>query len=316
MNEARFVDFLKKRFPFTHGAGIGDDASAVRSGNGYQLVTTDVLIENVHFRLKDFSPGELALKSLAVNLSDIAAMGGEPLYFYLGLGFPDRKPLADLKRFFAGLQKGCRRWKVELAGGDYSRSRQMFISITLVGNAKRPVFRHGARTGDWIGLTGPVGESALGLRLLLKGIRSPYWSQRHKTVVPEIEKGMILARRVHSMIDVSDGLLIDLKRILDASGAGARIDYERIPVSTKMRSACRRYDIDERELVLSGGEDYALLFTVSEKNEKKLRRDGIGYTRIGKVTAGRGLVVRDSGMHLNVRDAGFDHFRQSHGGKR
>ena len=316
MNETRFVDFLKKRFPFTRGAGIGDDASAVRSGSGYQLITTDVLIENIHFRLKDFSLRELALKSLAVNLSDIAAMGGKPLYFYLGLGFPDRRPLSDLKRFFAGLEKGCRRWKVELAGGDYSRSRRMFISITLVGNAKRPVFRSGARAGDWIGITGPVGESALGLRLLLRGIRSPGWSRKHKTVVPEIEKGMRLARRVHSMIDVSDGLLIDLKRILGASGVGARLDYERIPVSAKMRSACRRFGFDERELVLSGGEDYVLLFTVSEENEKKLRRDGIGYSLIGKVNRGRGLIVRDSGMPLAVRNAGFDHFRQAHGGKR
>ena len=316
MNESRFVDFLKKRFPFTRGAGIGDDASAVRSGSGYQLITTDVLIENVHFRLKDLTPGELALKSLAVNLSDIAAMGGEPLYFYLGLGFPDRLPLTDLRRFFSGLEKGCRRWKVELAGGDYSRSRQMFISITLVGRAGRPVFRHTARPGDRIGITGPVGESALGLRLLLKGVRSPYWSRKHKTVTPEIEKGAILARRVHSMIDVSDGLLIDLKRVLDASGVGGEIAYEKIPVTEKMRSACRRYGFDEKELVLSGGEDYALLFTVSAANEKKLREDGIDYRLIGEVTRGHRLLVRDFGKPLSVRNNGFDHFRRSHGGKR
>ena len=316
MNESRFVDFLKRKFAFTRGTGIGDDASAVRSGNGYQLITTDVLIENVHFRLEDATPGELALKSLAVNLSDIAAMGGEPLYFYLGLGFPDRLPLADLKRFFVGLEKGCRRWKVELAGGDYSRSRQMFIAITLVGRARRPVFRHTARPGDRIGITGPVGESALGLRLLLKGIGSPYWSRKHKTVTPEIEKGAILARRVHSMIDVSDGLLIDLKRVLDASGVGGEIAYEKIPVTEKMKNACRRYGFDEKELVLSGGEDYALLFTVSETNEKKLRHDGIGYRLIGEVTRRRRLLVRDSGKLMPIRNNGFDHFRRSHGGKR
>ena len=316
MNESRFVDFLKRKFAFTRGTGIGDDASAVRARNGYQLITTDILIENVHFRLKDVTPGELALKSLAVNLSDIAAMGGEPLYFYLGLGFPDRLPLADLRRFFIGLEKGCRRWKVELAGGDYSRSRQMFIAITLVGRARRPVFRHNARPGDRIGITGPVGESALGLRLLLKGIGSPYWSRKHKTVIPEIRKGAILARRVHSMIDVSDGLLIDLKRVLDASGVGGEIAYEKIPVTEKLKSACRRYGFDEKELVLSGGEDYALLFTVSEANEKKLREDGIDYRLIGEVTCRRRLLVRDFGKPLSIRINGFDHFRQSHGGKR
>ncbi len=153
MNEDRFVRFLKKKFSFRQGVGIGDDAAVIRGLNGTQLVTTDLLIEDIHFRLADMTPRELARKSLAVNLSDIAAMGGRPLHFYLGLGFPDRLGLDYLKRFFSGLAGGCKRWRVELAGGDYSRSRQLVIAITVIGCADRPVLRSGARPGDWLAVS-------------------------------------------------------------------------------------------------------------------------------------------------------------------
>jgi thiamine-monophosphate kinase len=135
MDEQEFVAYLKKKFPFSHGLGIGDDASAVRAGKHFQLISSDILIEDVHFRLRDISLPELALKSLAVNISDIAAMGGRAQYFYLGLGFPSCLSEDDLLLFFKGLGQGCRKWSVELAGGDYSRSEKMSIAITITAFA-------------------------------------------------------------------------------------------------------------------------------------------------------------------------------------
>ena len=309
MNEADFVRFLTATFPFTRGKGIGDDTSVVKCGHEYQLVTKDILIENIHFKLGDFTLGELALKSLAVNLSDIAAMGGEPQYFYLGLGFPGEIAGEKTVDFFKGLEKGCRQWQVELAGGDFSRSPLMVISITLVGKAVTPVYRSGARTGDLVGITGITGESAVGLKLLLSGVKTGYFVEKHKQVNPEIARGQILARYVNAMIDLSDGLLMDLNRILTASGKGARLFYEKLPVTPGIKKICRERGWNEHEIVLAGGEDYVLLFTLSRENELKLRKEKIEYYIIGEITGSSGsLKVEDRGKPVSVDHSGYDHF--------
>jgi thiamine-monophosphate kinase len=308
MDERQFVSFLKNKFPFHHGLGIGDDASAVRVGRYFQLVSTDILIEDVHFRLQDFSLPELAEKSLAVNLSDIAAMGGRAQYFYLCLGFPDRLASGQLRPFFSKLSRAAKKWRVELAGGDYSRSEKMVVAITVVGRCKKPVLRSGARPGDWIAVTGPTGESALGLKLLLDGEKDSPFIRRHKHTVPQCEKGLKLAGYAHAMIDLSDGLLLDLSRLLKASGVGGEIDYEKLPVSPRFRQLCRQKDYREKELVLAGGEDYQLLFALSPLQESRLRKTGMAYHLIGKISAGRRLRVLEKGRPLQISRLGFDHF--------
>ena len=308
MDEQRFVAFLQKKFPFHCGLGIGDDASAVRAGKVFQLISTDLLIEDVHFRLRDVSMPALAEKSLAVNVSDIAAMGGRARYFYLGLGFPDRLSPADLRRFFSGLSRAAWKWKVELAGGDYSRSAKMVIAVTIVGECARPVRRSGARPGDWVGITGPTGGSALGLKLLLDGETASPFIRRHQHPQPRCAQGLLLSRYAHAMIDVSDGLLLDLSRLLRASGAGAEIDYERIPVSPRFRRLCRQRGYEEKKLVLAGGEDYELLFAISPPRETRLRRTGMAYHLIGQVTRDRRLRVNEHGRPLRISCTGFDHF--------
>ncbi len=309
MDEARFVRFLEERFPFSHGTGIGDDTSVVKTGDWYQLVTKDLFIENVHFSLDYYTVEEAALKSAAVNLSDIAAMGGEPQYFYLGLGFPRRLGEEANRQFFNGLEKACRQWRVELAGGDFSSAGHLYISITMVGKARRPVYRDGARTGDLIGITGVTGESAIGLKLLQRGIRTGPMVQRHKTVQPEIGKGLILSKYVNAMIDVSDGILIDLKRVLAASGKGGAIRYETIPVTEEIKQTCFHHHLDEYEMVLAGGEDYVLLFTVSSEKEKELRKENIDYFIIGEITDSEGqLVVKEGGRSIETKTTGYDHF--------
>jgi thiamine-monophosphate kinase len=311
MDEQEFVAYLKKKFPFSYGLGIGDDASVVRTGKHFQLISSDILIEDVHFRLRDISQQELALKALAVNVSDIAAMGGRAQYFYLGLGFPGRLSEDDLRLFFKGLRQGCRKWKVELAGGDYSRSEKMSIAITIIGQSQKPVLRSGARPGDWIAVTGRTGESALGLKLLLQGETASPFIRKHKRTVPQCQKGLILAGFVNAMIDISDGLLLDLSRVLRASGTGAEIDYEKIPVSRPFKQLCRQYHYSEKELVLAGGEDYQLLFAISPRQEIRLRKTEIGYHIIGRVTGRRSLLVREKGRQLKIPRLGFDHFREN-----
>lgn len=310
MDEQAFTRFLKESFPFSRGLGIGDDTSVTRTGDTYQLVTKDLLIEGIHFSLDHFSLPDLAEKSLAVNLSDIAAMGGTPLYFYLGLGSPATFNEKDLQDFFSGLKQGCRKWQVELAGGDFSRSPALFISVTVVGEARQPVYRSGARSDDLIGITGACGESALGLRCLMNNIENPYFIRRHKQVEPEIEKGRILSPHAHAMIDISDGLVIDLERVLAASRKGAEIFFEKIPVSAEMAGFCRKYHIDLYETVLAGGEDYVLLFTVAPEKELELRARKITYYIIGRVTEESApLTITHQGTRIQLPSPGYDHFR-------
>jgi len=310
MDEARFVKYLKEKFPFSYGGGIGDDTSAVKMGDDYQLITKDLLIENVHFSLDYYTLEEVALKSMAVNLSDIAAMGGESQYFYLGLGFPKLLGEEANITFFNALDKGCRQWQVELAGGDFSSAALLFISITMIGRARNPIYRHNAQTGDLIGITGATGESAIGLMLLKKGIRSGPMVEKHKTVVPEIKKGPILANYVNAMIDVSDGLLIDLKRVLTASAKGAKIFYENIPVTKEIRETCALHQLDEHEPVLAGGEDYVLLFTITPGKEKELRKENIDYYIIGEITSQpEDLIIKDKGKVIQPKAIGYDHFQ-------
>jgi thiamine-monophosphate kinase len=311
MDESRFLQFLEERFPFSRGFGIGDDTSVVKIGDYYQLITKDLLIENVHFSLDYYTLEEVALKSMAVNLSDIAAMGGKPQYFYLGLGFPERLKKKTLNDFFMALEKGCLQWQVELAGGDFSSSPYLYISITMIGQTKNPIYRNNARTGDLIGITAVTGESAIGLKLLQKGIRTGHLVHLHKTPQPEIEKGIILSKHVNAMIDVSDGLLIDLKRVLTASRKGAKIRYENIPVTEEIRKICLKNGLNEHEMVLAGGEDYVLLFTLSPGKEKDLRKENIGYHIIGEISSNPGeLIVKDRGKLIQTKTVGYDHFQR------
>lgn len=308
MDENSFVEYLKTEFHFSGGKGIGDDAAIIRKENGFQLITKDILIEKVHFDTAYFSPEEIAIRALGVNLSDIAAMGGDPEYFFLGLGFPEHYKGEKLNRFFKGLKDGCKKWGVELAGGDLSSSPDaLFISITMVGSSPNPVSRDGAQAGDLIGISRVTGESSVGLELLKRGINIPYYSEKHKNPAPEIHGGVVFSKYVNSMIDISDGLLIDLGRILKSSGKGAQIEYEKIPVTDDMRMVCEKHDLKEIELVLAGGEDFALLFTIPEEEEIHLKKTGNEYHIIGIILEGNGISVVHHGEIINPGKEGFDH---------
>ncbi len=311
MDENSFVKYLKAEFPFSRGEGIGDDTSIVRSGTGFQLITKDILLEGIHFDRSYFTLDEIGYRAVGVNISDIAAMGGIPEYLYLGLGVSEDYREKEIRSFFKGVKSGCKKWNVELAGGDLSASKQgMFISITMIGTALHPVKRGGAGTGDLIGLSRVTGESAIGLALLSRGENIPRFTNRHKDPDPEISKGKILAGYVSSMIDISDGLIMDLERLMSNSGKGCKVIYENIPVTDTMRDVCRNYKLPEKEMVLSGGEDFALLFTIGKEKEKELRKTGIKHYIIGEVTEKKGVNIFSSGKILDLEIKGFDHFNK------
>ncbi|MBI3449120.1 MAG: thiamine-phosphate kinase [Acidobacteria bacterium] len=338
LGEAGFVDALVRRhrrafLPPPHGPG--DDAAVL----GRSLVTTDALIEDVHFRATE-PPFLIGRKSLAVNLSDIAAMGGRPEAFVVALGLPSGLPARFLRALVDGLADGAAEAGVRWIGGDTVRSpRGVVIAITAIGRRGRRILtRQGARPGDGVYVSGPLGASAAG-RLLLEagfswnpagaagppGRRIDPAARReaaellraHLDPRPRLAAGWFLASKgvASAATDLSDGLSVDLRRLCHASGVGARIEREAIPVSQATRAWARRRRRDALDLALHGGEDYELLFTVPRRREPLLARwpkdSGAGPLLIGRITARRqGLrIARPDGRTEPIPPLGYDPFR-------
>ena len=308
--------------------GIGDDCAVMGTHNETVLLfTTDLLIEDRHFLKGRISPFELGWKAVAVNLSDIAAMGGAAKHAFVSLAIPSRTKTTFLKGLYDGMKKMCSRFGVNLLGGDTSASPGgLFINVAVMGEMKEDevLYRQGANPGDLIYVTGSLGGSAAGLKLLkgvLSGpeeIRKPLVAL-HNLPEPRLEAGRLIAesRAASAMIDVSDGILSDLHHICEASKTGARIFMEKLPLPGELVSLCRNQKIDPRELALQGGEDYELLFTVPREKGRII--EGIfeekkvcPVTRIGEVTGDKEIKVVHKDGSEEVRAAeGFDHFRST-----
>lgn len=283
----------------------GDDAAVI----GTQLVTNDVLVENVDFT-RDAGARLIARKSLAVNLSDIAAMGGISRHAMVAIGSPDETLAAAL---IEELATAAREWNVEIAGGDLSRAAELFISVTILGEAERPILRSGARRGDRVYLSRPIGASASGLAMLQRRTEATGYAERefiesvirrHRDPEPEVALGPKLAGIASACIDVSDGLSTDLHRLCEASNVGAEIAGERIPPFPDLTRVGPALGINVRDAVLHGGEEYALLFTSSMRESELSARVGRPVYAIGRVVEEPG--VRIDGKPLEPR--GFDHF--------
>jgi thiamine-monophosphate kinase len=301
---------------------IGDDAAVVSlDRKACLLVTTDILKEGIHFKKEFSSPFVLGKKCLAVNLSDIAAMGGTPRYFFVSIAIPPHTQYSFIRELYRGMNAQARRFGVQLLGGDTTASQDsLVLSITLLGKAAKHqvLYRHGASPGDLIFVTGTLGDSALGLRLLEKGVYPAHnmLVKRHIDPQPRIEAGQALActRAASAMMDISDGLAGDLRHIMKQSRVGARIFLDRLPLSAAYRRQCLRLADDLYLPALSGGEDYELLFTAAHRNEKRVRllaeKIGLPMTCIGTITDRRtGLVVTDAcGKRLKLSGTGFRHF--------
>ncbi|AJE04445.1 thiamine-phosphate kinase [Geobacter pickeringii] len=299
--------------------GIGDDAAATEPTPGRLILTTsDMLVEGVHFDLSFTDPYRLGRKSLAVNLSDIAAMGGEPRDFLLSLAIPPGLSVEFLDRFAEGMLSLADEHAVALVGGDTCRSPAgLVISVTLHGEQQPDsiVRRHGARPDDRLFITGTVGDSAMGLELLRRGEREGWAVERHLDPSPRVAAGRALAAAglATAMIDVSDGVVADLGHILEQSGCGARVEAALLPRSPFFREEAGRVASSPDLLALTGGEDYELLFSVRAEREHEvaavLRGTGTTATAIGSITAGSGVtVVAADGAELALPRGGYNHF--------
>jgi thiamine-monophosphate kinase len=296
--------------------GIGDDAACWRAESALQLATTDALIQDVHFDLSDITWRELGWKALAVNLSDIAAMGGIPRYALVSLGLPSDTDVDNVSDLYKGMMQLARGFDVDIIGGNITAAPAIMISLTVLGEATTQgniLTRSAAAPGDRIAVTGALGASAawramLKRRLKLSQHAAKALREAHVKPRPRVAEGQTLARRgVKAAIDLSDGLLADLEKLCKASGVGARISADRIPVDSTVR---RSFDDDALSLALGGGEDYELLFTAPGKIIDRVKEElPCPATAIGEITTGTGVkVIDEKGLDVKMKNRGWDHF--------
>lgn len=304
MSHAKSERELVARARELFSSRIGDDAAVV----GEQVLTNDMLIEDVDFT-RATPIRFIARKSLAVNLSDLAAMGARPLYALLALAMPEWAR-AQAGELFEAYAEAAKEHAIEIVGGDLSRAEKLTISITAIGTATNPLLRSGAKKGDRIYLSRPIGGAAAGLQLL--NVEGSSYAEKEfiKSAVrrqldpePEVELGLKLVGNATACIDVSDGLSTDLHHLCRASNCGAEIEKERIPVFPDLQTHARRLGIDVREAVLNGGEEYALLFTSPMREAELSSALKRPVYAIGRITEGEVLL---DGQPLLPR--GWDHF--------
>ena len=351
MGEFEFIDSIRKQFSVPEGfTGIGDDCAIIPRGDGQEtLVSKDMLVEGVHFLLDRISAYDLGWKSAAVNISDIAAMGGTPVASFLSLALPSAL-IADgpwLNEFIRGYRDLSSRFSCPLLGGDTTSSPDgLCIDVTVLGSAPagHSVKRSGALDGDLVCVSGFLGDSGAGLKLLLGsapsasracsgvgdggsagvsdcesvdvdggGSAGAYLIGKHCRPVPRVEAGLALASisGVHSMMDISDGIASDLRHILRASGLSALVECASLPFSKELLAVSKLHDWDPLELALTSGEDYELLFTISPESlgqvEQALKVCGCHCYIIGKCFSGAEPGhIEWSGANRDFR--GFRHF--------
>ncbi|MFQ5780280.1 MAG: thiamine-phosphate kinase [Nitrospiria bacterium] len=324
IGEFGLIRRIKKKLPPLSSVpvGIGDDAAAILpSPQRYLLLTTDSLVEKVHFDLSLSSFVQIGYKAIAVNISDVAAMGGIPRYFLISLGLNNRIKVSDLDQLYRGLERGGREAALELIGGNTTLSKgPFFISLTMLGEVpkKEMIRRAGAKPGDALYVTGSLGNAAAGLELLKKGVHPKSFPQlvRHYQTPPvRWREGRLLARDgiPSAMIDLSDGLASDLNHMVEEGRGGAELDLDAIPISPSLRRYALQVGKNAVGYALNGGEDYELLFSVPEKKVKKLERllkkGLIRASRIGIITRKRGLAARGNGKREKIKPNGYDHLK-------
>lgn len=304
--------------------GIGDDCAVIPIDKKHSLlVTTDLLIEDRHFLLNRITAAELGWKSLAVNLSDIAAMGGTPENAFLSLSIPNTISLEWLDNFMEGISNCCKKYNVYLIGGDTTQSPdKLVINFTVLGTCKSKhiKLRSSAKPGEFVCVTGNIGDSGAGLKILLENKKCDTLSRilvkRHHMPIPHLAEGAWLAQQkaVGAMMDISDGIDSDIRRIMESSHVGAEIYLEKIPLSPELQKITGKYSWNASEIALTGGEDYCLLLTVDNKkytevSEKFRQLFNKPLTIIGKITSvSNKLTYFKNGKKVFLQQKGFDHF--------
>ena len=298
--------------------GIGDDAAAWQSDNHIQLATTDTLVQDVHFNLDTISWEELGWKALAVNLSDIAAMGGIPKYALLSLALPGEVEVEDISKFINSMMHLAREFEIAIVGGNVAASPNVVITLTIIGSSKGQnlLKRSTASFGEQIAVTGYLGSSAAGLEMLKgKAISNPkisnFLRRVHFKPMPKVKEGQILIEQgVKTAIDISDGLVADLDHICESSKVSAKINIKQVPIHPAVIANFPNY----QELALCGGEDYELLFTADEATIGRVKQAlNCPVTVIGAITKEklptRVTIVDSKGNIIPYNKGGWEHFK-------
>jgi thiamine-monophosphate kinase len=328
--EFAFIERIRGPHAAAKGGGlvvpVGDDAAVLDIPAGRQVVvTTDMLVENIHFRRDWGDAYSIGWKAAAANLSDLAAMGAEPGYAFIALGVSEEDTVEGLERLYDGFSDCLNRYGARLAGGDTSASPQgLVVSVTLLGTveAGRALTRTGARIGDALLVTGTLGNAAAGIRLL-ETLGAAKAERTHRDLVnayrrppPRVPAGRAAAAtgKVRAALDLSDGLAGDLVKLCAASGVGARIERARLPLSDGLRAAATELGQDPAALSLSGGEDYELLLSVPVSDVEAVQAAtaavGVPCTVIGEIARSGLRVIEPDGTETDLADAGlgWDHF--------
>lgn len=315
--EFELIDHIKGHFAeVPEGVvGIGDDCATIGTEGEDWLFSTDLVVEGVHFLRTKSTPEDVGWKSAAVNLSDIAAMGGEPVATFLSIALPREARGEWAEKFVEGYASISHHYGVPLLGGDTTSSlRDVAVNVGVLGKAPKgeALLRSGARVGDTIFVTGPLGDSGAGLRLLLgdhpTDDPTAYLTAKHNRPTPRIAEGMALRKtgKVGAMMDISDGIASDLRHILRASGVGAEVELQSLPLSPQLRTICEREGWSATELATSAGEDYELLLTAPEEIASLV---DFPLYPIGRIVEGKVEIEwHDGGEKIDFTTKGFTHF--------
>ena len=331
IGEFGFIRSIRDDCHFSHKKlikGIGDDCAVIGPyGDNVLLITSDMLLEDIHFILGKVPPEHVGEKAVAVTLSDIAAMGGCALHLFVSLAVPKRMNVETIHSIYRGIKDTCRSYGVNILGGDTSASPdKLMINMTVIGEApqKEVLYRSGATPDDGIYVTGTLGDSAAGLKLIKGDASAPEpiastLKEAHTRPAPFLEAGRMIARSrlASAMIDLSDGLVSDLCHICEASGVGACLFHAALPFSEGLKALAEINNFDPCDLAISGGEDYRLLITVPRKNVESFQEmfekaAPCPIYCVGKIMEKKGIdIVRPDGTKELLEAAGFDHFIRS-----
>lgn len=305
--------------------GIGDDAAVLTPQAGKKaVISTDLLVEHVHFIFRSNTAYYLGCKSIAVNLSDMAAMGVEPREVFISLAKPEQVSVSDLQEIYRGMRDMAHAFKVNILGGDTTSSRHdLIINVAVYGEAAAHeiITRKGARPGDILLTTGYLGDARGGLMVLLDNNAArndfeEYLFFKHINPQPQVNEGRFFAQSglVVSMLDVSDGLSSDVRHLTEDAGYGAVIWAEALPLSPQLQAFAARKGLNPIEMALSGGDDYTLLLTCRPQNKDRLMREfAQTFNRplyaIGEICAAQGFSLRQNGKETELKATGWDHFR-------
>ena len=298
--------------------GIGDDAAVFKvADNLLQLASTDMLVENVHFDLSFISPWQLGYKSVAVNLSDIAAMGGTPSNILISIAIPCYIDVDFMVQLYNGMKAIAKEFKVNIIGGDTVSSPEgLVINITVLGSVSADLvkYRSGAKAGDLVVVTGSIGDSAAGLDILLHKYNKENYTEvikKHLLPFPQVDSGTIIASYANCMNDISDGLASEANEIAVASDKGIILNEEALPISKDVVTIAEVFAKDVLDYALYGGEDYQLVFTISPENFVELKQKISSLTIVGEVTDNFKSVKlqRRDGTLLEIKSKEYNHFR-------